>query len=170
MQAKIHLSKGRMFYWVLNPGNNPPGGARHSVCRGNSICSLCRSRREAIVFISAWQPRNHVDPGHVWLRSEFSLDSCRSRSRQALALTKSRVLHVCFWPKADVTWARRGVRFQGESGHDANWQSRPSLTLFRHEPSRPVAAQNMHLGASEALNRIADLHLLVLRYKRQLSL
>ena len=30
--------------------------------------------------------------------------------------------------EADVTWARRGVRFQGESGHDADWLSLPSLT------------------------------------------
>jgi hypothetical protein len=36
--------------------------------------------------------------------------------------------HCCFWPQADVTWERRGVRFQVESGHDADWLSLPSLT------------------------------------------
>jgi hypothetical protein len=30
--------------------------------------------------------------------------------------------------EADVTWAQRDVRFQGESGHDADWLSLPSLT------------------------------------------
>jgi hypothetical protein len=33
--------------------------------------------------------------------------------------------------EADVTWARRGVGFQGESGHDADWLSLPSLTPKR---------------------------------------
>ena len=36
------------------------------------------------------------------------------------------------WHKADVIWAQRGVRFQGESGHDADWLSLPSLTLSGH--------------------------------------
>ncbi len=38
---------------------------------------------------------------------------------------------VCFWPQADVTWERRCDRFQGESGHDADWLSLPSLTPER---------------------------------------
>ena len=32
------------------------------------------------------------------------------------------------WHQADVTKARRDVRFQGESGHEADWLSLPSLT------------------------------------------
>jgi hypothetical protein len=34
--------------------------------------------------------------------------------------------------KSDVIWARRRVRFQGESGHDADWFSLPSLTQTGH--------------------------------------
>jgi hypothetical protein len=37
-------------------------------------------------------------------------------------------VHVCFWLKADITWARRRVRFQGESGHGADWLALPRLT------------------------------------------
>jgi len=44
-------------------------------------------------------------------------------------------LDVRCWHEADITWARRGVRFQGESGHDADWMSLPSLTLNRHQPA-----------------------------------
>ena len=40
--------------------------------------------------------------------------------------------NVCIWHKTDVTWAWRGVRFQGKSGHDVDWQSRPSLTRSGH--------------------------------------
>jgi hypothetical protein len=40
------------------------------------------------------------------------------------------------WPEADFTWAQRGVRFEGESGHDADWLSLPSLTLSGHERLR----------------------------------
>src|SRR5216683_7398152 len=32
------------------------------------------------------------------------------------------------WHEADVTRARRDVRFQGESGHNADWLPLPSLT------------------------------------------
>ena len=39
-----------------------------------------------------------------------------------------------YWPEADVVWARKGVRFQGESGHDADWLSLPSLTQSRRLP------------------------------------
>ena len=35
-------------------------------------------------------------------------------------------------PQADITWARRGVRFRGESGRDADWLSLPSLTQTKH--------------------------------------
>jgi hypothetical protein len=38
-----------------------------------------------------------------------------------------------FWHEADATWARSGVRFQGESGHDTDWRSLPSLTHSRHD-------------------------------------
>jgi hypothetical protein len=37
-------------------------------------------------------------------------------------------LDVRCWHKPDLPEARRGVRFQGESGHDADWLSFPSLT------------------------------------------
>jgi len=36
--------------------------------------------------------------------------------------------NVSSWHEADVTWAWRGVRFQGESGHGADWLLLPSLT------------------------------------------
>ena len=42
-------------------------------------------------------------------------------------------------PKADVVWARRGVRFQGESGHEAAEPSLRLMTLSRHEPVTWVA-------------------------------
>src|SRR6267378_767686 len=41
-------------------------------------------------------------------------------------------LDVRCWHEADVNWERRGVRFQGESGHDADWMSLPSLTQSGH--------------------------------------
>jgi hypothetical protein len=43
-----------------------------------------------------------------------------------------RFQRVHYWHEADVTWARRRVRFQGESGHDADWMSLPRLTPNGH--------------------------------------
>src|SRR5882672_2888789 len=42
------------------------------------------------------------------------------------------LIDVAYWPKADVTWERRGVRYQAESGYDADWSSLPSLTQLGH--------------------------------------
>jgi hypothetical protein len=44
--------------------------------------------------------------------------------------------------EADVTWAQRDVRFQGESGHDADWLSLPSLTLNGHQAQADIPFLN----------------------------
>ena len=50
----------------------------------------------------------------------------------AIKVISSAAADVCLWPEADVTWAWRRVRFPGESGHDADWLSLPSLTQSEH--------------------------------------
>jgi hypothetical protein len=56
---------------------------------------------------------------------------------------RPRPLFFRLWHKGDVTWARRGVRFQGQSGHDADWLSLPSLTQSGHSATfEPLPGRN----------------------------
>src|SRR6266851_5560489 len=68
----------------------------------------------------------------VTLRTEADL-SRRRRSIESAAREGSHPRNVRLWHEADVTWERGGVRFQGKSGHDADWLSLPSLTLSGHD-------------------------------------
>ena len=65
-----------------------------------------------------------------------TIDEIHSRCELHIGPSDGRVR---LWHDADVTWAWSGVRFQGESRHDADWLSLPSLTQRGHpdELTRP---------------------------------
>jgi hypothetical protein len=54
------------------------------------------------------------------------------------------------WHEADVTWARRGIRFQGEGGHDADWLSLSSLTERPFPLTVVQAADEAHFFLSDS--------------------
>ena len=71
-----------------------------------------------------------------------------------------RSTHVGKWPASDLPECPLHVRYRGQSGHDADWLSLPSLTRSRHERIpprlRPFLSSWHHRAGIEVSDRRGD--------------